>query len=398
MSSENNIPAQDTLLTIVEPAWGSQLASIILELEQLRARKLGGPLPAHVFFQIKSIFHMLESLGSARIEGNRTTLAAFVEHVIEQRQAPRTEDEKIREVANIEDALDFIETNVQAGTEISRALCSEIHQIVVKELPTGSGGEGSRTPGVYRTVPVVINHADHTPPEPVRVPELMEELFAFVNKPVESKYDLLVTALSHHRFAWIHPFDNGNGRVVRMFTYAMLIKQGFRVGDGRLINPTAIFCADRNKYYDMLALADTGTPEVRLSWCEYVLSGLRDEIHKVDRLLDYQFMVEKILLPALSDAREHAYITEREHRILERTIHNDSMTIKSADIEAVIGESSPVMRSRIIAGLRQKGMLVPMTENGRIYYVEFYNNYLLRSVIRVLERAGFVPPSLNNNN
>ncbi len=395
MNNENKTSPQDTPLTIVEPAWGSQVASIILELEQLRVRKLGGPLPAHVFFQIKSIFHMLESLGSARIEGNRTTLAAFVEYVIEQRQAPRTKDEKIREIANIEDALDFIEKNVQAKTDITRALCSEIHRIVVKELQAGSDGEGSRTPGAYRTVPVVINHATHTPPEPVRVPELMEELFAFVNKPVESKYDLLVTALSHHRFAWVHPFDNGNGRVVRMFTYAMLIKQGFHVGDGRLINPTAIFCADRNKYYDMLALADTETPEAKLAWCEYVLGGLRDEIHKVDRLLDYRFMVEKILLPGLSDARAHTYITEREYLILERTIRNNDMTIKSADIEAVVGKSSPVTRSRIIAELKQKGMLVPMTKNGRIYRIEFYNNYLLRSVIRVLEREGFIPASLN---
>ena len=375
MSNVNNTSSKDAPLAIVEPAWGSQLVNIILELEQLRARKLGGPLPAHVFFQIKSIFHMLESLGSARIEGNRTTLAAFVEHVIEQHQTPRTEDEKIREVANIEDALDFIESSVHAGTAITRALCSEIHKIIVKQLPVGSGGEGSRMPGAYRTVPVVINHADHTPPEPVRVPELMDELFAFVNKPVESKYDLLVTALSHHRFAWIHPFDNGNGRVVRMFTYVMLIKQGCRVGDGRLINPTAIFCADRNKYYDTLALADTGTSEAKLAWCEYVLTGLRDEIHKVDRLLDYQFMVEKILLPALSDARERTYITEREYFILERTIRNDDMTIKSADIETVIGESSPVTRSRIITELKQKGMLVPITEKGRIYRIEFYNNY-----------------------
>jgi Fic family protein len=57
----------------------------------------------------------------------------------------------------------------------------------------------------------------------------------------------------HHRVGWIHPFKNGNGRVVRLLTYAMLIQYGFneRAG-GRVLNPTAVFCNNRDIYYDML--------------------------------------------------------------------------------------------------------------------------------------------------
>ncbi|EEQ01531.1 hypothetical protein yrohd0001_19710 [Yersinia rohdei ATCC 43380] len=36
-----------------------------------------------LFAQLKSIFHMQESLGSARIEGNHTTLADYVESKVE---------------------------------------------------------------------------------------------------------------------------------------------------------------------------------------------------------------------------------------------------------------------------------------------------------------------------
>ena len=79
-------------LRLYEPAWGSTLASIILELEQLRVKQLGGPVPPYIFFQLKNIFQMLESLGSARIEGNRTTLAEFVERVIEQKDKPKDGD------------------------------------------------------------------------------------------------------------------------------------------------------------------------------------------------------------------------------------------------------------------------------------------------------------------
>lgn len=86
----------------------------------------------------------------------------------------------------------------------------------------------------------------------------MDELFEFINTKQGAKYDLLKVALAHHRFAWIHPFDNGNGRTVRMLTYAMLIQYGFNVHMGqRLINPTAVFCNDRDAYYNVLMQADS---------------------------------------------------------------------------------------------------------------------------------------------
>lgn len=47
-----------------------------------------------------------------------------------------------------------------------------------------------------------------------------------------------------------------------MLTYAMLIKYGFNVHIGqRLINPTAVFCNNRDKYYEFLSKADNGSEE-----------------------------------------------------------------------------------------------------------------------------------------
>ena len=75
-----------------------------------------------------------------------------------------------------------------------------------------------------------------------------------VNENHPPKYDLIKVALAHHRFGWIHPFGNGNGRVVRLLTYALLIKYGFNVkAGGRVLNPTAVFCNDQDRYYAMFA-------------------------------------------------------------------------------------------------------------------------------------------------
>jgi hypothetical protein len=48
-------------------------------------------------------------------------------------------------------------------------------------------------------------------------------------------------------------------------------------------------------------LADHGIKEGLLSWCEYVLKGLRDEIEKIDRLLDYDYLKKEILIPTFTD-------------------------------------------------------------------------------------------------
>lgn len=393
--SENKAQYKDVPLKLYEPKWGTKLTDIILELERLRVKKLGGPVPPYIFFQLKNIFQMMESLGSARIEGNRTTFMEFVERVIEKKAKLPDEDTQFKEVLNIEAAIGFVEENVVQGTSITRALLSEVHKIVVKDLPPPPGGEGSLNPGEYRAKQVGIRKADHVPPEPVRVPEYMEELLAFVNAPVESKNDLLVTALAHHRAAWIHPFDNGNGRAIRLFTYALLIKQGFEIKSGRILNPTAIFCNDRQKYYDMLALADTGEPDKVLAWCEYVLSGLLEEIKKIDHLLDRTYLTKEILIPALAFARERKLITEREHAILETVIMAEGMAVKAGDLEGAVGDVSVVTRSRVIRDLREKEMLMPLKENGRIYTIQFMNNYLLRGIGHALTEKGFVPASLN---
>lgn len=392
----NQVPSlgSGVLVEFFEPAWGSPLVTAIIELEKLRVKELGGPVPPYIFFQLKDIFHIFESLGSARIEGNQTTLSEFVESVILSPSKDKSDD-GLREIKNIEKAIAFIEANIDKNTIFNRALISQVHQILVEGLSPPPSGEGSRYSGVLRPVNVSISGSSHTPPDQIKVPEYFDALMDFVNDDAISQNHLLVTAIAHHRMAWIHPFDNGNGRLIRMFTYAMLIKQGFQVKSGRILNPTAIFCIDRDRYYEKLALADSGQKDKVLDWCLYVLDGLRQEIEKIDRLLDLSYMTANILIPVLEYALEREHITKREYLILLAVVKSPTMSIKSADLEDVIGNESSVQRSRIIKKLKDKKMLFALKGNGRVYTIGFANNYLLRGVMYVLERNGFIPASLN---
>lgn len=372
-------------LKLIEPDFGSSLTDLIIELDYLRKKQLGGSTHPKVFFQLKNIFHKLESIGSARIEGNNTTIAEYMETNLSDR---KQFSEGIKEIQNIEKSMAFVEENI-VDYPISRALISEMHKMIVDELMPPPQGEGDSTPGQFRQVNLEISKSTHKPPEWLKVNEYMEELLDFVNREDSPKYDLLKTAIAHHRFVWIHPFRNGNGRTVRLFTYAMLVKAGFNVNVGRIINPTAVFCSNRNDYYSYLSAADNGTSAGMLSWIEYVLKGLKEEIEKIDKLSDYEFLRKEILMPSINLSLERKYITDLESKVLKRAV--DLQVISAADVKSIFPGKVDSEVSRQIKKLIDQKMLTQEKEGGRKYVLRFDNSYLLRSIIQLLGDKGFLP-------
>ncbi len=370
-------------LKLISPPFDSTLTESIMALDHLRKKVLGGSTPEHIFFQIKNIFHIIESIGSARIEGNHTTIFDYIESKIVPPESPH--NEKIQEIENMEQALNFIDDNID-NTPINRIFLSELHKQVVSEL----SDEGSQKPGEYRQNKVRITGAKHQPPDYIQVNSYMDDLFDFINHEDPTQFDLLKTAIAHHRLAWIHPFDNGNGRTVRLLTYAMLVKQGFKIHLGRIINPTAIFCSDRDKYYQKLANADTGKDKEILNWCEYVLSGLILEVEKVDRLADYNYLLKNILRPALVFSKERKLITEIESKILNIAIEKKD-GFKNADLKNIFPSRVTADISRLIRSLKNKKMITAVPHNTREYTITFNNNYLLRGIIFALNKEGFLP-------
>lgn len=372
-------------LKLHNPPFDSPLVDVVTELEHLRRLQLGGTTPPEVFFQLKQIFHLLESLGSARIEGNHTTLADLVETTV---QGGIDNGDQMKEIANIEAAMKYVEDAMEPGAPLTETFIRDLHSLAVSDLER----EGDRTPGAYRETSVRIAMSAHLPPEAVAVTQYMKELTDFVNEASPRKYDLIKVALTHHRFGWIHPFSNGNGRVVRLLTYALLIKYGFNVKSGRVLNPTAVFCNDRERYYQMLATADTGTTEGIGSWCTYVLDGILTELHKVDRLTHYDYIEKHVVGPALELSRERQLITIDEYHVLMEVVRLKNA--KSADLVKVMPKLSANQRTYQIKKLVDQKMLQPIYEGARQYSICFTNNYLLRGIVKALADEGFVPKSL----
>lgn len=371
----------------INPAFDSRLVSEIFSLERLRYMRLGGTTPPWLFYDLKEIMHILESVASARIEGNHTTVVgAALDSLTSDKPAG---DEGLQELRNIRAAINFIEENlgVDSPSLITPAFIRELQKIVT----TGLTKDGSESPGRWRKGQVCIAKSNHIPPNHIEIPALMEELCNYINNADDNKMDIIKIAVAHHRMAAIHPFDNGNGRTARLLTYAMLVTSRFIDKATRtVLNPSAVFCIDRKKYYNMLEKADSGTEEDMEAWCLYVARGISAELERVNRLLDRDYAIQNIVEPSLKNALDSGYISREEYEILQIAMHKD--IIQAQDVRHIFGmtQSKAVQTSRVLANMREKNLLMVHPDYQKKYVMRFANNYLLVDILKAMDKNGLL--------
>jgi Fic family protein len=141
-------------------------------------------------------------------------------------------------------------------------------------------------PGELRDGRVTVGR--HDPPTHTALPRLLAEFTSQYGKHDNaSPASLAKIAAAHHRLLWIHPFYDGNGRVARLMTDAMLERA--KVGCGGLWRISRGFARRVNDYKRLLENADAprqGSLDGRgnLSqrafddWCSFVIERAKDQI------------------------------------------------------------------------------------------------------------------------
>lgn len=178
------------------------------------------------------------------------------------------------------------------------------------------------------------------------------------------------------------------GRQRAAVTYALLLKYGFRVSiANRLITSTAIFCNNRNRYYEHLTKVDRGDSTGLEEWCEYVLEGLKNELEKVYKLTEYSYLTEKILIPMLEEAFARTAITEEERTILRKVI--ETKVLQNSDLKSLFPKATDSSRSKKIRGLLDRQLLDYLPGHKRKYSLRLTRNPLTRYAIGALRREGY---------
>jgi len=147
---------------------------------------------------------------SCVIEGNTLTLDQATDVINGKRVIGPRKD--ILEIKNAHKLYGMInEFNPSQERDLLRA-----HKVLMEGL-IKSAGEFRRTGVVVATQGKVL----HTAPPYKQVGTLVFELFDFINKS-KDLHQLITSSIFHYEFEFIHPFEDGNGRMGRFWQTLML--------------------------------------------------------------------------------------------------------------------------------------------------------------------------------
>ncbi|QIY84723.1 Fic family protein [Chryseobacterium sp. NEB161] len=205
------------------------------ELDKLR------PIPAYALKSIKESLMIEWTYNSNSIEGNTLTLQE-TKMVIEEGFTIKGKSLREHfEAVNHQEAIEFVENLVSDNYLLKERDILNIHELVLQKIEKDFAGR-------FRTSGVRISGANFVPPNALKIDGYINELVDWVNT---SDLDIIIkSTIFHHRFVWIHPFFDGNGRTVRLLFNLLLMKEGFP--------PAIILKNDRKKYYDALNFANNG--------------------------------------------------------------------------------------------------------------------------------------------
>lgn len=199
------------------------------------------PLPSYALKSIKESMTLEWIYNSNSIEGNTLTLQETKMIIKEGFTIKGKSLREHFEAVNHQDAIEYIESLVSKDYILTEKDILNVHELVLKQIEKEIAGR-------FRTSGVRVSGANFVPPNALKVNEYITELIDWVN--VSDLNIVLKSAIFHHRFVWIHPFFDGNGRTVRLIFNLLLMKEGFP--------PAIILKNDRKKYYDALNQANNG--------------------------------------------------------------------------------------------------------------------------------------------
>jgi Fic family protein len=273
--------------------------------------KLSGNLAAETRNTIREYMSVINSYYSNLIEGNKTR-----PHEIRAAQKgeysddPAKRDLQQESVSHIQVQNWIEEQAMDQDALYSPEFFKAVHHKFYQGIPESlwllkdQQGEikGKVIPGKWRTE--FVDVGQHVPPEPEDLESLMQQ-FCNVYHPKHHSGDkkFIATMCAHHRFVWIHPFSDGNGRVARLFTDEALKSIG--------LESYGVWCLSRgiarssDQYKTLLARADNirqGDHDGRgalsekhlIYFCEYMLNTAIDQIDYISDLLQLNEIHKRI--------------------------------------------------------------------------------------------------------
>jgi Fic family protein len=214
-------------------------------------------------------------------------------------------------------------------------------------------------PGELRTRDVKVGN--HIAVSPGALPRFLER-FAQVYGNVGKTETIISTAAAHHRLLWIHPFVDGNGRVARLMSHAVMLDA---LDTGAVWSVARGLARNVNDYKALLANCDlprrndldgrgTLSEEALAEFTRFFLTVCIDQVDFMESLVQPDRLRTRILLWAEEEIRL-GHLPPKSGSILEAVLYRGELP--RGEVDAVVGTGERQAR-RIASALLDKEVLV----------------------------------------
>jgi Fic family protein len=324
-------------------------------------------LPAGVLSALAGLVRAMNCYYSNLIEGHDT-------HPIDIERAlnndystdPRKRDLQLEARAHIAVQRWIDDGGLKKGRAATREAVCEMHRRFCELLPDDllwvedpeTGTRERVIPGELRRKHVRVGA--HVAVSPEALPmflERFEEAYGHLGR----SDGIVAAAAAHHRLLWIHPFVDGNGRVARLMSHAMLLDT---LDTGGIWSVARGLARNSGAYKSHLANCDLPrrndldgrgslSEEALAAFTRFFLKTCLDQVSFMEELMEPNRLRTRILLWAEEEIRL-GQIPAKAGQILEAVLYRGELP--RGDVASLLGTGGRHAR-RIVAELSKVGVL-----------------------------------------
>ncbi len=363
--ADASVAGMEPLLVPESSRHRAALNDLALELAQ-RSAGFRRSLPASFVPALASLVRAMNCYYSNLIEGHDT-------HPIDIERAlsgDYSDDAHKRDLQLEARAHIAVQTWIDGGALTGRAFetgtVREIHRRFCEALPpellgVADSSTGERlqvVPGEFRQRHVAVGQ--HVPVAPEAVPRFLDRL-AEVYGRLGKTDTIVAAAAAHHRLLWVHPFLDGNGRVARLQSHAILLSA---LDTGAIWSVARGLARRVGEYKAHLAACDRVrrndldgrgalSEESLVEFTRFFLSTCIDQVRFMEELMQPELLQTRMRLWAEEEMRL-GRLPNRASALLEALLYRGELP--RGDVAGIVGAGDRQAR-RVVAALVDAGVL-----------------------------------------
>ena len=358
---------------IMEPlqiSEGSRHRAALTELSVELAAKSAGfrrSLPEGVVFALSELVRAMNCYYSNLIEGHNTHPVDIERAMRDDYSAePKKRDLQLEARAHVMVQKWIDEGGLDGGRATTLEGICEIHKRFGDLLPEellwvedpDSGERVRFTPGELRLRDVQVGN--HIPVSAGALPRFLRRFEEVYSKHKKAE-TIFSAAAAHHRLLWIHPFLDGNGRVARLMSYAMLREA---LDTGGIWSIARGLARQESKYKQHLIACDqprrgdmdgrgSRSESALAEFTEFFLQTCIDQVTFMEQLVQPDKLRERIRLWAEEEIRTDG-LPQKAGNVLEAILYRGELP--RGDVPGIVGTGERQAR-RIVSALQDAGVI-----------------------------------------